>query len=712
MTDKCISAQEALRKYFGYDTFRPYQAEIIEAVQEGHDCLVLMPTGGGKSICFQIPALINQGLVVVVSPLLALMKDQVDALLENGIQAAALNSIQSEDEELVIKMKARQGDIRLLYISPERLLSELDYLLPSLDISLFAIDEAHCISQWGHDFRPEYNKLSVLKERFPTVPMMALTATADKLTRNDIITQLGLDSPRIFISSFDRPNLSLHVIGGYNKKQKLAAIYSFIQRHARQSGIIYCLSRSNTEMVAQELSQLGITTEVYHAGLSAQQREKAQAAFLNDEVQVVCATIAFGMGIDKSNVRWVIHYNMPKSIECYYQEIGRAGRDGMPSDTLLFYSLGDVVMLSKFARESGQSQMNMEKLHRMQEYAESPICRRRILLNYFGEEVEKDCGNCDICKNPPQRFDGSVLVQKALSACIRTGESITVQVLIDILRGSHKAEILEKGYDRIKTFGAGEDLSFRQWQGYLLQMMQLGYFELLYNEGNRIKVTPSGWKVLRGEQIAMLTFVSNELITERKDKKKGKKTVDTPMVERSPDERLFDSLSMLRSRLAAEEGKPAYIIFTDKVLQELVIHKPVSLFDFARISGIGVAKVSKYGKEFVGLLRKELGLKREKGDTYAETLMLLMQNYSIEEIASARDLKPVTVYSHIAWLIKEKKFTEWHRFLTVYEIEAVAGALKNVNYTGELKPIYEALNEEIDYGKIRLAIAVLELENE
>ena len=485
-----------LKKYFGYTKFRPYQEEIITAVLSHKDVLVLMPTGGGKSLCYQIPALMLDGVTLVVSPLISLMKDQVDSLVANGVPAAALNSMNDDAENLKVRMACLKGQIKLLYISPERLLQEIPYLLKDLSISLIAVDEAHCISQWGHDFRPEYIRLGELRMAFPKVPIIALTATADKLTREDIQKQLRLRNPEVFVSSFDRPNLSLTVKRGYQKKEKDRAILAFLARHSDDCGIIYCLSKKTTENVAAMLVEHQIVAAPYHAGLSPEERERTQNDFLHDRIQVVCATVAFGMGIDKSNVRFVIHYNMPKSIESFYQEIGRAGRDGLPSETVLFYNLSDIVQLNRFIEESGQKDINTEKLKRMQEYAEAGVCRRRILLNYFGELSEHDCGNCDVCNNPPQRFDGHVLAQKALSAIVRADQMITIRTTIDILRGNLSPEVVKNGYEQLKTFGVGHDVPAKDWRDYLLQMLQMGLFEIAYNENNHLKLTDSGRKVL------------------------------------------------------------------------------------------------------------------------------------------------------------------------------------------------------------------------
>lgn len=613
--------QQILKSYYGYDTFRPMQEEIIRHILQGKDALVLMPTGGGKSICFQIPALMLNGTAVVVSPLISLMKDQVEALRANGIQAETINSGNDESKNRIIRERCLQGEVKLLYISPERLMTEIAWMSQGLKISLFAIDEAHCISQWGHDFRPEYTQLGILHDKFPTVPVIALTATADKITKTDIVERLRLQNPQLFIGSFDRPNISLDVKRGYSAKDKIRTIMSVIKRHSHESGIIYCLARKTTEKLAEKLRAYGVLVGIYHAGLSMEERDKVQEDFVNDRIHVIVATIAFGMGIDKSNVRFVIHYNLPKSIESFYQEIGRGGRDGLATETLLFYNVQDLITLRRFVDESGQKEINLEKLKRMQEYAEAQVCRRRILLNYFNETAERNCGNCDVCIAPPKHFDGTEHVQKALSAIMRTKEQIGFTLTAEILHGTYSGEVTTKGYQLLKTFGAGRDVPFRDWQDYLLQMLQMGFLEIAYNEDHHLKVTPLGKEVLYGRKRAELAVIEREDLRVKSHKERQYKLdkKEETNTEKAENKILFERLRELRKQIAEANHWPAYIVMSDKSLHALATERPTTLQAFGEIFGIGQHKRDAYGERFIAVIQ-------EFTDTIEETALNMPTN--------------------------------------------------------------------------------------
>lgn len=656
---------KTLKSYFGYDEFRPLQREIIMHTIGGSDSLVLMPTGGGKSICFQIPALMMEGTAIVISPLISLMKDQVEALRANGIAAEALNSANDEIANRQIAERCLRGDVKLLYISPERLMAELRWMQAILKVSLFAIDEAHCISQWGHDFRPEYTQLGNLHGLFPNVPIMALTATADKITKEDILVQLNIKDAKTYISSFDRPNLSLDVKRGYSAKDKIRSIEELIRRHPGESGIIYCLARKTTEALAAKLKQDGFSVDVYHAGMPNSERNQVQDDFQNDRVQVICATIAFGMGIDKSNVRFVVHYNLPKSIESFYQEIGRGGRDGLPCETILFYNLQDIITLRKFADESGQKEINLDKLKRMQEYAEAQVCRRRILLNYFDETSDKGCGNCDVCHTPPQMFDGTTIVQKALSAIIRTEEKIGFTLMVDILRGTLSPDVVSNKYNEIKTFGAGRDISARDWHDYLLQMLQMGFFEIAYNEDRHLHITPLGQEVLYERRNVQLAIINREDFTVklRRKKQREEREAEWAAVGHGKSGDLFNRLREVRRQVAAEIGKPAFIVMSDKSLQDLVLKRPTSLEAMADVYGFGEYKAKAYGKPFIEAIKQYTSDSLDLPFPDAATLADVSSAHIPPEPTSYMEQQKqlhANAYSH--WDDEEdKKLTEYYR---------------------------------------------------
>ncbi|MBK6932490.1 MAG: DNA helicase RecQ [Saprospirales bacterium] len=701
-------AKIALKKVFGYDTFRPLQAEIIQAVYDRRDVLVLMPTGGGKSICFQVPALTQEGTAVVVSPLLALMKDQVEGLLANGAPAAFINSMQTPNQTRDVEDDLLAGRIKLLYVSPEKLVSQgFQPLLRRLKISLFAIDEAHCISAWGHDFRPEYTQLKFLKEQFPDVPVLALTATADKLTRKDIAAQLQLQDPAVFIASFDRPNISMAVRPGQKRFEQIA---DFLKKHPGQSGIIFCLGRRTCADLSEKLNARGFKTAFYHAEMGSQERNRVQEDFINDRVPVICATIAFGMGIDKSNVRFIIHYNLPRNLEGYYQELGRAGRDGLPAKALLFFSYQDVMNYRQMIEDGDAAQeqkdLKIAKLNRMYQFAEAPVCRRKTVLHYFGEVYDRNCGNCDVCLNPPRQFDGTTAAQKALSALVRMEEKAGMHMLIDVLRGSQRREVLQQGFHQIKTYGAGREYSFEEWQFLLSQMLHHGLIEIAYDEDSCLKLTEAGQAVLYNKQAVRLALPPKP---EEKAAEKAA-TLRPPSRTQTLRDALFERLAALRRKTGQQQGIPPYLVFSDATLEEMAQKRPLTDADMLYISGVGERKLQLYGNAFIEEIRRFVREKTSEGhsipgNTYLLTWDLFREGRPLEEIARMRAISPVTVLSHLAAMYERGEQVDISRWASPEAIDLVQGALPLFEEPYQLKDIYEHFEQRLSYESIRFAIA-------
>lgn len=691
-------ASTQLKKYFGYDTFRDGQWNVISNLLKGEDQLVIMPTGGGKSLCYQLPSVLLPKTTLVISPLLALMKDQVDALNANGIKAAFFNSSLLTSEKESVLQQIYEQKLKLIYVAPE----SLSFLQPILNenyLSLLAVDEAHCISSWGHDFRPAYKELAFLKKSMPNVPMVALTATADKATRFDITTQLSIPNASVFVASFDRSNISLNVSPGLKRIDK---ILNFLSIRENQPGIIYCLSRKSTEDLAQKLSSNGYKASAYHAGLDYEERSNIQDSFLQDEVQIICATIAFGMGIDKSNIRWVIHYNMPKNIEGYYQEIGRSGRDGAPATALLFYSYADFVQLKEFSLNSSNEEFQLAKLERMHQFAEATTCRRKMLLSYFGEFLAEDCGNCDVCKNPPQFFDGTTYAQMALSAIVRAEQSEGINTIIDILRGAQNQRVYQKQYHELKTFGIGKQVPWADWQHYITQLINQGFCEIAFHENNHLKLSASARNVL---------FEKHPVYLTKFQQKKVISTTQSLLVSQKKTS-LLDALKKLRREISAKQNVPAFVVFNDASLEEMALKKPQNEEEFLAISGVGQRKFEVYGNDFLEILQSnnpanKRQLKTKKKSTYLVTFELHQQGLSLDEISQKRELAPTTIYSHFAKLIEMGKQVDINQFVSKKEIVLIENAHKKINDASAMKPYFDFLEEKVDYGKIRLVLSFL-----
>lgn len=700
---------ETLRSVFGFHQFRSPQQEVIERVCSGEDVFLVMPTGGGKSLCYQIPALHRNGIAIVVSPLIALMKDQVDALNANGVRAACFNSSLSADEARRVSRQLDSGELDLLYVAPERLLQpEFLERLNTLKLALFAIDEAHCISQWGHDFRPEYTQLGRLRQLFPAVPVVAMTATADPETRKDIISQLGIESAKVFVAGFDRPNITYTVMP---KNKPFAQLSVFLTGRRDEAGIVYALSRKRVEEIAGRLQEAGFAAAAYHAGLSDEERRRVQDAFRRDDLRIVVATVAFGMGIDKPNVRYVVHYDMPKSVESYYQETGRAGRDGLPSEALMLFGMSDVMTARSLIENSDNAErvrIELQKLNAMVAYAEALTCRRRALLAYFGDLSEQDCDNCDICTDPPQRFNASELAKKALSCVYRVGERFGVRHVIDVLRGARGQRILDLRHNELSTYGIGADLSVMEWENVFRQLIHLGYLVQDFTRFGVLGLSPAARPVLKGEVEVTLGRPRDVAQVEKKTRRRSG-------AGEGAHRALFEELRILRKQIADADGVPPFVVFSDATLLELSKSKPADERELLQINGIGEHKLRKYGARFLaaisGYRRVELESRLNPDETPSELSETLRDTYSLcrkglglEEIAAARGLKELTVVGHLEELSAAGLEIDLHRFVDRDKLPLIEARLDAMGPVS-LTVLKEGLPESISYIDLRLARA-------